>query len=184
MYGLVTRNAEELGWAAFDRGFYEVKRVTGQHGEPVEGASNVVACFGDTATAGTDPDLAPVDSAGRRASKDHPDFERDGDDLEHRHAISFPQAVFGASVQVPTLDGDVEFDVPTGTQSGERFRLRGKGMPRLRGRGSGDLYVTVQVVTPESLSDEQREALEAFAEAGGEEVEVGQGFFEKIKNSL
>ncbi|GAA0309159.1 molecular chaperone DnaJ [Halarchaeum salinum] len=114
----------------------------------------------------------------------HPEFERDGTDLEHRHPISFPQAVFGATIQVPTLDGEVEFEVPTGTQSGERFRLRGKGMPRLRGRGQGDLYVTVQVVTPDSLNEEQREALEAFAEAGGEEVDVEQGFFEKIKNSL
>jgi molecular chaperone DnaJ len=57
-------------------------------------------------------------------------------------------------------------------------------MPRLRRRGSGDLYVQVQVVTPESLNEDQRDALEAFAEAGGEEVDVEEGFFEKIKNSL
>jgi molecular chaperone DnaJ len=116
--------------------------------------------------------------------EDHPDFERDGDDLHHRHAISFPQATFGATVEVPTIDGTVEMDVPAGTQSGEQFRLRGKGMPRLRGRGEGDLFVTVQIVTPDDLNKEQREALEAFAEAGGEEVDVGQGFFEKLKNSL
>jgi len=87
-------------------------------------------------------------------------------------------------VEVPTLDGKAEFDVPAGTQSGEVFRLGGKGMPHLRRRGHGDLYVQVQVVTPESLNEEQRDALEAFAEAGGEEVEVEGGFFEKIKNSL
>jgi molecular chaperone DnaJ len=57
-------------------------------------------------------------------------------------------------------------------------------MPHLRGRGHGDLYVQVQVVTPDSLNDEQKEALEAFAEAGGEEVDVSEGFFEKIKNSF
>ncbi|GGL62128.1 molecular chaperone DnaJ [Halocalculus aciditolerans] len=118
------------------------------------------------------------------AVEDHPDFERDGADLHHDFAISFPQAVFGDTVQVPTLDGTSEFDIPAGTQSGERFRLRNKGMPRLRGRRKGDLYVTVQVVTPDSLNEEQREALEAFAEAGGEEVDVEQGFFEKIKSSF
>jgi len=115
---------------------------------------------------------------------DHPDFERDGADLHRQEPISFPQAVFGDSIEIETLDGAVELDVPAGTQSGETFRLRNKGMPRLRRRGQGDLYVQVQVVTPDSLNEEQREALEAFAEAGGEEVEVEQGFFEKIKSSF
>ncbi|MFC6862199.1 molecular chaperone DnaJ [Halomicroarcula sp. GCM10025817] len=116
--------------------------------------------------------------------RDHPDFERDGDDLSHQHAISFPQAVFGDTITVPTIDGEVEVDVPSGTQSGEVFRLQGKGMPRLRRRGNGDLYVQVQVVTPDDLNKEQKEALEKFAEAGGEEVDVEEGFFEKLKNSL
>ena len=114
----------------------------------------------------------------------HPDFDREGDDLAHRAAISFPQATFGTTIEVPTLSGTVEMDVPEGTQSGETFRLQGKGMPRLRRRGHGDLFVQVQVVTPQELNAEQREALEAFAEAGGETVEVSEGFFEKIKNSL
>ena len=116
--------------------------------------------------------------------KDHATFERDGDDLHYNHAISFPQAVFGDKVEIPTLDGTKKMDIPGGTQSGEQFRLRGEGMPRLRGRRSGHLYVTVQVVTPDSLNKDQREALEAFAEAGGEEVDVSEGFFEKIKNSF
>ena len=118
------------------------------------------------------------------AIESHPDFERDGDDLHYDAAVSFPQAVFGDTVEIPTLDGTVEMSLDAGTQSGERFRLKGKGMPHLRGRGHGDLYVTVQVVTPTDLNREQREALEAFAEAGGEEVEVEEGFFEKIKNSF
>jgi molecular chaperone DnaJ len=116
--------------------------------------------------------------------RDHPDFERDGADLQTTEPISFPQAVFGDTIEVETLDGAVELDVPKGTQSGERFRLQGKGMPRLQRRGQGDLYVQVQVVTPESLTDEQREALAAFAEAGGEDVDVDQGFFEKIRDSF
>ncbi|MFB6105377.1 MAG: molecular chaperone DnaJ [Halobacteriaceae archaeon] len=115
---------------------------------------------------------------------DHDAFDRDGDDLHRRHPISFPQAVFGATVEVPTLGGAVDLDVPAGTQSGETFRLRGEGMPHLRGRGQGDLYVHAQVVTPESLNAEQREALQQFAEAGGEEVDVEPGFFERLKNSL
>ncbi|KAB7514769.1 molecular chaperone DnaJ [Halosegnis rubeus] len=134
---------------------------------------------------------APGENGGRKgdllievAIDPHPDFERDGDDLHHDAAVSFPKAVFGATVEVPTLDGPVEMDIDPGTQSGERFRLKGKGMPRLRGRGHGDMYVTVQVVTPTDLSSEQKEALEQFAEAGGEEVDVDEGFFEKIKNSF
>lgn len=118
------------------------------------------------------------------AVDDHEDFERDGDDLRYSLPISFPKAVFGATVEVPTLDGPVELDVPAGTQSGETFRLQGKGMPRLRRRGQGDLHVRVQVVTPENLNEEQREALEAFADAGGEEIEVESGFFDRIRNSL
>jgi len=116
--------------------------------------------------------------------RDHPDFERDGDDLQTRKAISFPQVVFGDTIEIETLDGLVEFDLPEGTQSGETFRLEGKGMPRLKRRGSGDLYVQAQVVTPESLNEEQREALEAFAEAGGENIEVKRGFFDKIRDSF
>ncbi|WP_435125887.1 molecular chaperone DnaJ [Halobaculum sp. D14] len=111
-------------------------------------------------------------------------FDRDGDDLHLTEPVSFPQVVFGDTVTLDTLDGAVEFDVPAGTQSGETFRLQGKGMPRLRGRGRGDLYVQVQVATPDDLNDEQREALKQFAEAGGEHIEVSEGFFEKIKNSF
>ena len=116
--------------------------------------------------------------------REHEEFDREGDDLYYRLGVSFPQAVFGDTVEVPTLDGTVKTDVDPGTQSGEVLRLQGKGMPRLQRRGRGDLYVQVQVVTPTELNEEQREALEAFAEAGGEEVEVEQGFFERIKNSL
>ena len=115
---------------------------------------------------------------------DHPDFEREGDDLYTHEPVSFPQAVFGDTVEVETLDGPVELEVPAGTQSGERFRLRNRGMPRLQRRVHGDLFVDVQVVTPESLNEDQREALERFAEAGGEEIEVEQGFFEKIRDTF
>ncbi|WP_181687111.1 molecular chaperone DnaJ [Halorhabdus salina] len=116
--------------------------------------------------------------------EDHEEFERDGADLHHTAPITFPQAALGDTIEVPTLDGPVELDVPAGTQSGETFRLQDKGMPRLRRRGHGDLLVTAQVYTPESLSDEQRDALEQFAEASGEEIDVEQGFFDRLKSSL
>jgi len=116
--------------------------------------------------------------------RDHPDFDRDGADLMKREAVSFPQVAFGDTIEVETLDGPVEFDLPAGTQSGETFRLGGKGMPRLQRRGNGDLYVQAQVITPETLNQEQREALEQFAEAGGEEIDVEQGFFDRLKNSF
>ena len=138
-----------------------------------------------------DGEGAPGDKGARNGDllieihvEDHPDFERDNADLHHRYAVSFPQAVFGDTIQVPTLDGTSEFDLPPGTQSGETFRLRGKGMPHVRRRGHGDLYVTIQVVTPESLNEEQKEALQQFAEAGGEEIDVEQGFFERIRSSF
>ena len=134
---------------------------------------------------------APGESGGRNGDllveievEAHDEFEREGDDLRYRMPISFPQAAFGDTVEVPTPDGPVEMDIPAGTQSGETFRLRNKGMPHVQRRGHGDLYVKVQVVTPESLDEEQREALEAFAEAGGEEIDVEQGFFERLKNSF
>jgi molecular chaperone DnaJ len=119
--------------------------------------------------------------------EDHPDFDREGADLHHDLVVSFPQAVFGDTVEVPTVDGSAEFDLPSGTQSGRTFRLENKGMPELNRRrreSYGDLYVHVQVYVPESLNDEQREALSAFAEAGGEEVDPSQGFFDRLKNSL
>lgn len=75
MYGLVTRNAEELDWPEFDRGFYEVKDVTGRHEDPVSNAVNMVSCHGDSATAGTEPDLVPVSEDGERATRDQPYFD-------------------------------------------------------------------------------------------------------------
>ena len=75
MYGVVTRNAEELDWPEFERAFYEVKDVTGRHTDPVENAVNMVSCFGDNATAGTEPDLVPVDDEGNEATRDQPYFD-------------------------------------------------------------------------------------------------------------
>lgn len=96
--------------------------------------------------------------------KEHPFFERDGRDLYCVLPISYPQAALGTELTVPTLEGEHKVKVPEGTQSGTRFRLRGKGVPSLNGHGKGDLFVEVRVQTPGKLTKRQRELLE---ELGG-----------------
>ncbi|GAB3663925.1 hypothetical protein [Halopiger thermotolerans] len=77
MYGVVTRNAEEVRWPEFERGFYEVKDVTGRSAEPIEDGINMVSCFADNAAADADPSLVPVDDLGRPATRDRPQFDWD-----------------------------------------------------------------------------------------------------------
>ena len=116
--------------------------------------------------------------------KPHPQFHRDGTTVLYEQPVTFYQAVMGAELEIPTIDGKVKYNLPAGTQTGTTFRLRGKGIPELRGRGRGDQYVTVRVQVPTSLNGEQKEALRAFAEAMGEDVseESGlKGFFDKHK---
>jgi molecular chaperone DnaJ len=90
----------------------------------------------------------------------HDVFTRKGDDLYCEVPITFPQAALGATIKVPTLFGEEELKIPPGTQSGETFVLRGKGIPHLKGRGQGDQYVTVKVTTPKRLSRRVRQLLE------------------------
>ena len=101
----------------------------------------------------------------------------------YEQPISFYQAALGAELEIPTIDGKVKYNLPAGTQTGTTFRLRGKGIPELRGRGRGDQYVTVKVQVPTSLTGEQKEALHAFAAAMGEvPAESGvKAFFDKRK---
>ena len=116
--------------------------------------------------------------------KPHPQFHRDGTTVLYEQPVTFYQAVMGAELEIPTIDGKAKYNLPAGTQTGTTFRLRGKGIPELRGRGRGDQYVTVRVQVPTSLNGEQKEALRAFAEAMGEDVpeESGlKGFFDKHK---
>jgi molecular chaperone DnaJ len=74
-------------------------------------------------------------------------------------------------LRAPSLDGDIDLNVPAGTQPGDTIALRGKGLPRLQGRGSGDLVVHLRLVVPRSISAEQEQALRAYASAGGDQVE-------------
>jgi molecular chaperone DnaJ len=98
----------------------------------------------------------------------HPRFQRMDSDLIMEMPISFTQAVLGADLEVPTLNGRAKIKVPAGTQTGTVFRLRGKGMPRLQGMGAGDLHVKVKIKTPASLTPRQKQLLEDLAIEFGE----------------
>ncbi len=115
----------------------------------------------------------------------HPIFDRKGDDIWCELPLTFTQACLGADVVVPTLDGKVTYTVKEGTQPGDTFRLRGKGMPRLNGRGTGDQYVKVTIEVPKNLSKKQKEILKEFEENQSEKnYQKRKGFFDKIKDML
>jgi molecular chaperone DnaJ len=115
----------------------------------------------------------------------HPFFEREGNDLVCQIGISSTQAALGARIEIPTLDGSEVLKIPAGTQPGETFKLKGKGVPDISGRRGGDLFVRVQVKTPEGLSKEQRTLLAKLAELRGEMIEaVDQSVIHKVKNIL
>jgi len=95
--------------------------------------------------------------------KPHQLFQRDGDDLLYDLMIGFPQAALGAEVSVPTIDGDATVKIQAGTQQGEIIRLKGKGMPRFRGYGRGDLLTRVHILVPEKLTQQQKALLEQLA---------------------
>ena len=110
----------------------------------------------------------------------HELFRRDGVDVFCEAPITFTQAVLGAELEIPTIDGKVKYSIPEGTQTGTVFRLKGKGVPVLNGRGRGDQYVTVTIETPRNLNKEQKEALRKFSEAVGENhYEKRKSFFKK-----
>ena len=117
----------------------------------------------------------------------HAAFKRKGFDIYIDTHISFSKAALGTEIKVPTVDGDVKYDVPAGTQPGTIFRLKGKGVPKVNGHGRGDQYVNVIVDIPKNLNQKQKEALVMFMEASGE-IPVGEGnkksFVNKIKDSF
>ena len=112
----------------------------------------------------------------------HQLFRREGNDVLCEAPITFTQAVLGGEMEIPTIDGKVKYDIPEGTQTGTTFRLRGKGIPNLNGRGRGDQYVTVYIETPRNLNREQKEALKKFSQSLGEHnYEARKNFFSKFK---
>jgi molecular chaperone DnaJ len=115
----------------------------------------------------------------------HDRFERVGHDLLHVLELPMTQAALGAHLPFATLDGDEELVIPSGTQTGREFRLRGRGVPLLNGRGRGDLVVRVLVETPTGLSTTQEELLRQLATERGEDVAPADtGFFSKIKSAF
>ncbi len=117
---------------------------------------------------------------------EHEWFERIEDHILFELPVNVAQAALGARLTVPTLDGEMELEVPAGTQTGEDFVLKGKGVPHLRGAGRGDMVVRVTVVTPEELTDRQRELLAELAESMGTATlpKQSRGFFERIRDAM
>jgi molecular chaperone DnaJ len=112
----------------------------------------------------------------------HPIFERDNQNLYCRIPVSMTTASLGGEIDAPTIDGGkTRVKVPAGVQSGKQLRLRGKGMPALRGTGAGDLYIELAVETPVNLSHRQRELLREFEAAGRDNSPETQDFFSKVK---
>jgi molecular chaperone DnaJ len=114
--------------------------------------------------------------------KEHEIFERQGDDLFTEVPIKFTIATLGGTISVPTLQGKATLKIPAGTQSNTTFRLKGRGMPHLRGGAHGDQLIRVQVEVPTALNSEQRKKLEDFAQACGDaDHPVSKSFFDKAK---
>jgi len=112
-------------------------------------------------------------------------FERHGVDLVHRLHLPMTQAALGVVLDYETLDGVEELVVPRGTTTGETFRIRGRGVPHLQGRGRGDLVVEVHVDTPADLSGEAERLLRELADERGEVVaDEGEGLISKIRSAF
>ncbi|WP_091220569.1 molecular chaperone DnaJ [Paenibacillus sp. BC26] len=122
--------------------------------------------------------------------KPHDFFERENDDIYCEVPLTFAQAALGDEIEIPTLTEKVKLKIPAGTQTGTYFRLKGKGVPRLRGYGQGDQHVKVTVVTPTALNEEQKELLRQFSgvgSAGGTDAgqqEHHESIFEKMKKAF
>src|SRR3954471_10665223 len=113
--------------------------------------------------------------------KEHDLFERQGNNLYASIPVTFAQAALGAETNVQTLDGQETLKVPAGTQTGTVFRLKGHGMPVLGGRGRGDLFVSVTVVTPTTLTRDQRKLLEQLSEVETTDLE-DKGLMDKVRD--
>lgn len=117
--------------------------------------------------------------------QEHPVFKRQGDDIIYENLISISQATLGDEVEIQTLDGKAHLKIPSGTQSGKLFRLRGKGIPHLHGYGKGDQIVRVTVWIPTSLSAEEKKLFKELSKMEGTKPpQTGKGFFDRLKETL
>jgi molecular chaperone DnaJ len=122
--------------------------------------------------------------------QDHPFFQRDGNDLFCEIPLNYPTLALGGDIRIPTLEGEENFTVPEGTQSGATFTLRGRGMPDVSGRGRGNLIVRVKLVTPKKLTREQKKILEELAATMPKEKfhptpasdQDDKGLFDRVKD--
>jgi molecular chaperone DnaJ len=115
----------------------------------------------------------------------HPFFERNNDDILCEVPVSFPVAALGGEIEVPTIDGKVKLKIPEGTQTGKLFKLKGKGMPNVRGYGIGDLLVKVVLETPSHLNSKAKELLVQFAQESGLDVHPrSRSFMDKVKEFI
>ena len=113
----------------------------------------------------------------------HPLLRRDGLDTYVDIPLSFPQATLGATIGVPSLEGELPLTIPAGTQTGSTLRLRGHGMPSVRGSQRGDHHVTIHVAVPTKMNKRQRELLEEYARAGGDAIDE-KSFFDRVKDAF
>ena len=114
---------------------------------------------------------------------EHEHLVRNGTDLLYQLGITFSDAVIGKTIEIPMVSGKAKIKIPDGTQSGKQFRLKGKGMPYIRGSGNGDLYVQITTEVPISLNKAQKELLEKFREIENEKSNPSiKKFFQKAKS--
>ena len=118
--------------------------------------------------------------------RNHDFYVREGDNIFLELPISFTQAALGDEVEAPTVHGNVKLKIPAGTQTGKTFRLKGKGVPNVRGYGQGDQHIQVRVITPKKLTSRQKELLKEFHEISSDNPVNGQedSFFEKFKKAF
>lgn len=117
--------------------------------------------------------------------KPHTIFKRNGNDIMCEIPVTFVQGALGAELEVPTLEGAIKYTIPEGTQTGTVFKIKGKGIPSIRGTGRGDLYLKTNIEVPRKLDDKQKAVLREFASISGDEVyEQRRSFFDKMKTAL
>jgi molecular chaperone DnaJ len=116
---------------------------------------------------------------------DDPRFDRDGEDLYTEVLVTYPQLVFGADLTVPTVTGSVMLTMPTGTQSGQVFHLRGRGLPRVNTGGTGDLHVRVQLWTPDRLTEKENQLIQELSTVQRSvPVDRGKSFWTRMRDAL
>ena len=203
-------NCQGMGQVRYQQGFFSISRTCGQcNGEgriirdPCEdcqgrGHKRMEKVLELKIPAGVDNGsrlrIQGEGEAGRRAGppgdlyvvifvEEHPFFQRQGNNIYCQIPVGVTQAVLGAEISVPTLEGEEKMKIPEGTQSGTVFRLRNKGIVSLNERGRGDQFVTVSVVIPTKLSREQRQLFENLAKLNrDDEVSHERNIFEKVKD--